>query len=123
MHYVDNNLGLENGPVIQLAKISLLVLSILMTFGGIIGFLKAQSKASLAAGLISGALLICSYSISMRNSVVGILFGIIIALLLSITFAIRLFKTRKFMPSGMLMLLCIIELLFLAYVNYLGPSA
>lgn len=97
-------------------QISLLSFGILVSIGGIFGFLKAKSKASLIAGLVSGALLIFAYSVSNRNPKNGFLFGGIICSLLMIVFAIRVAKTKKFMPSGMLLILTSIEEVLL----YLG---
>jgi uncharacterized membrane protein (UPF0136 family) len=98
-------------------QISMLVYGILILGGGVFGFLKAKSKASLIAGLISGALMITAYSVSNRNVRQGFLFGAIICSVLSAVFLMRLAKTKKFMPSGMLLILTTIEefALFLGY--------
>lgn len=96
------------------AKISLLVICVLIAAGGIVGFLKAQSKASLIAGIISAGLLAVAYSIANRNAEQGFIFGAAICLLLCIVFGIRLKKTRKFMPAGMMLVASAIELVFLA---------
>ncbi len=98
------------------AKISLLVLSILIAVGGIVGFLKAQSKASLISGVVSGGLLATAYSIAERNAEQGMIFGAVICALLCIVFGIRLKKTGKVMPSGMLLGLSALELVFLIVV-------
>lgn len=99
--------------MVDIFRTSLLILSILILAGGVAGFLKAQSKASLIAGLASAALLIVSYSISLRNAHWGLIAGAIICGLLTVVFGIRLKKTGKFMPSGMLLALCGIELVAL----------
>jgi uncharacterized membrane protein (UPF0136 family) len=90
-------------------EISLLVYAILVSAGGVMGFLKGKSKASLIAGLVSGALMLTSYSISLRNTSMGFMMGAGIAGLLLIVFGMRLAKTKKFMPSGMLLALTAIE--------------
>ena len=97
----------------SVGKISLLILSIVISIGGVAGFLKAKSKASLAAGLISGGLLAVAYSVSERNAHQGMLLGAIICALLCVVFGIRLKKTKKFMPSGMLLALCALEFVML----------
>ena len=94
----------------EVGKISLLVLAVLVCGGGVMGFLKAQSKASLLAGIISGALLITCYSISNRNPETGFLLGKIVCALLLVVFGIRLAKTKKFMPSGLMLALSAAEL-------------
>jgi len=93
----------------NIVEISLLIYGVLVSAGGVIGFLKAQSKASLIAGLISGALVITAYSISRRNPATGFLVGACIGALLLIVFAVRLAKTKKFMPSGMMLVLTALE--------------
>lgn len=98
----------------QTATISLLVFGILVSLGGVFGFLKAKSKASLLSGLISGALLITCHSMSRRNPESGFLCGMVVTGLLIVVFGIRLFKTKKFMPSGMLLVLSIVEEIILA---------
>lgn len=92
------------------AKISMLVLCVLVAVGGIIGFLKAQSKASLISGVVSGALLGAAYYVAGRNATQGMIFGAVVCALLCIVFGIRLKKTGKFMPAGMLLVLCVAEL-------------
>ena len=100
----------------DIAKISLLVLSILVGAGGVFGFLKAQSKASLISGIISALLLVVAYSISERNVQQGLIMGAVVSVLLCIVFGIRLAKTKKFMPAGMLLALCGAESAFIGFV-------
>jgi len=92
------------------AKIILWVYAILMLGGGIMGFMKAGSKISLIAGLISGLLVIIGLIISNTNAQLGI--GIVAATsaLLCISFLMRLLKTQSFMPSGMLLVLSVVAL-------------
>lgn len=93
----------------QLASVSLLVFSILVSLGGVFGFLKAKSKASLIAGLVSGGLLITCYSISRRNPESGFTCACVVVGLLIVVFGMRLWKTKKFMPSGLLLILSILQ--------------
>jgi uncharacterized membrane protein (UPF0136 family) len=93
----------------DIARISLLVFSILVCAGGVVGFLKAKSKASLIAGLVSAALLALSYSISGRNVKQGLIMGAVVSALLCIMMGIRFGKTKKFMPAGMIAVLSLIE--------------
>lgn len=95
------------------ARISLLVLCLLVGGGGIMGYLKAQSKASLISGVVSAALLAVAYYVSGRNWEQGLIFGAVICALLCVVFAIRLKKTGKVMPAGALLGLSAAELALL----------
>jgi uncharacterized membrane protein (UPF0136 family) len=96
--------------MLEAARISMLVLCVLVAVGGIMGFLKAQSKASLISGVISGALLGVAYYVAGRNAMQGMVMGAVICILLCIVFGIRLKKTGKFMPAGLLLILSVVEL-------------
>jgi uncharacterized membrane protein (UPF0136 family) len=82
---------------------------ILLVVGGLIGFFKAGSKVSLMTASISAALLVLTttglFSDRVRS---GVADAIMAALL--VVFAVRLTKTKKFMPSGMLLTITIIAL-------------
>jgi uncharacterized membrane protein (UPF0136 family) len=75
----------------------------LLLVGGMIGFFKGKSKVSLITSAVFAAILILA-------AVPGILerpfarnlTNIIMALLL-VVFAVRLAKTKKFMPGGMML--------------------
>jgi uncharacterized membrane protein (UPF0136 family) len=83
---------------------------VLLVVGGLIGFLKAGSKVSLITSSISAALLVLSaipglFSPGLRAG----LADLIMAALL-VVFAIRLTKTKKFMPSGMMLSITLVAL-------------
>ena len=83
---------------------------VLLLIGGLIGFLKAGSKVSLIASAVSAALLIiASIPSLLQPGIRQILVETILALLLVI-FAVRLTKTKKFMPSGLMLLLTLATL-------------
>lgn len=92
--------------MIVAAQTYTLILSILVLVGGIIGFVKAKSKASIIAGAISSVLLAASYVFGLSHPHEGLGASFLVSLALTIVFAMRLKKTKKFMPSGMLMILC-----------------
>ncbi len=73
------------------------------------GFVKAKSKASLIAGGLSGVALLLAYMYSLQNLKDGLLAACGVTSLLTIVFAMRLAKTKKFMPSGMLLILTMLE--------------
>jgi uncharacterized membrane protein (UPF0136 family) len=83
---------------------------VLLLIGGLIGFLKAGSKVSLIASAVSAALLIiASIPSLLQPGIRQILIDTILALLLVI-FAVRLTKTKKFMPSGLMLVLTLATL-------------
>lgn len=106
--------------MVEAARISMLILCVLVAVGGIFGFLKAQSKASLISGIISGTLLGAAYYVSGRNASQGMIMGAVICALLCIVFGIRLKKTGKFMPAGLLLILSAAELALLGTVIATG---
>jgi uncharacterized membrane protein (UPF0136 family) len=86
------------------STISLLVYGIIAIVGGLIGFTKSQSKASLISGSISGVGLLISGAAAAQNLEWGKITGMAIASLLVIVFIVRLIKTKKFMPAGLMIL-------------------
>ena len=78
----------------------------MLVAGGAVGFLKAQSKMSLLMSLGFAALLsICALKI-IRDPMVAD----IILIVLLIFFGMRVAKSKKFMPMGMMTLLTIVTL-------------
>src|SRR5437016_4266430 len=83
---------------------------VLLVIGGLIGFLKAGSKVSLLTSAISAALLIiASIPTLFQAGARQILANCIMAALL-VVFAVRLAKTKKFMPSGLMLVLTVVTL-------------
>ena len=75
-------------------QIALLVYGMLMLAGGWFGH-RAGSQASLIAGTASGTGLLLALLVTPYQMAVGLGMGAIIALVLSVVFALRLVKTRK----------------------------
>ena len=80
----------------------------LMFLGGVFGFVKAGSKVSLIMGIISGILIFAGVALLGPAHTTGRAVLTFTSFVLSGVFAIRLLKTRKFMPSGMLLVLSLI---------------
>ena len=87
----------------------------LIIVGGIIGYTKAGSKISLISGSVSGLLLIVCGIIQLMGINWGIILSIIITTILVITFIIRLAKTRKMMPAGLMILTGIVAVAVMVY--------
>lgn len=93
--------------IIVIAQYTLLVTGILVAKGGVIGFIKAKSKASLVSGVVSGILLIgCFIAAIQFDPKIGLSAGAVLLAILEAIFTVRFKKTKKFMPSGMLLIVC-----------------
>ncbi len=98
---------------LSLAAVYYFVFATLTQIGGIIGFIKAKSKASLIAGLVSGALLDFAgilLIINPERTKIGLGVGLVVTLLLLGRFAPAFLRTKKFMPAGMIFFLGLISL-------------
>ncbi len=85
---------------------SLSLYGLLVFVGGIIGYVKAKSRASLISGIGSAMLLgIASSLVSAGNVRIGAGMGMFIALALIGRFFPAFMKTKKVMPAGMVVAL------------------
>ena len=83
---------------------------VLLVIGGLIGFLKAKSKVSLyMSSGFAAALVICAipnfFDASFRKALANALMAVLL-----VAFAMRLAKTKKFMPAGLMLLVTIAAL-------------
>jgi uncharacterized membrane protein (UPF0136 family) len=79
-----------------------------LLIGGVVGFVKGKSKVSLIMALVFGGLLtLCALGIITIPWIADVLLALLV-----ITFGMRLAKTRKFMPSGMLLIVTVLALVF-----------
>jgi uncharacterized membrane protein (UPF0136 family) len=92
----------------QNTAIEIWVYGTIMMLGGIMGYLKVGSKASLIAGVGMGLVLLASGLGVWRGSEDSLIVAEVIAALLLVIFAIRLAKTKRFMPAGMLAFLSLL---------------
>ncbi len=108
---------------INIGIIAAIAYGILAIVGGIIGYTKVGSKISLISGSVSGLLLIISGIIQLIGINWGLIFSIVITTILVITFIIRLVKTRKMMPAGLMILTGIAAVAVMVYQISLNNSA
>lgn len=79
---------------------------VLLVIGGLIGYLKAKSKISLIlSAAFAAALSLCAAGIVFQPYMADILLAILI-----VVFAMRVVKTKKFMPGGLMLIITIIAL-------------
>jgi uncharacterized membrane protein (UPF0136 family) len=83
---------------------------VLLLVGGLIGFLKAKSTVSLVSSSIFAALLVLTTLPGLFQPRAAMNLSDAIMAVMLIVFAVRLAKTKKFMPSGMLFLLTVVAL-------------
>ena len=86
---------------------------ILLVIGGLIGFFKGKSKVSLIMSVVFAALLtLCNTGIIFQRNVADILLAALL-----VVFGMRLAKTKKIMPAGM-MLIVTIAVLALRHIRF-----
>jgi uncharacterized membrane protein (UPF0136 family) len=94
------------------AKIYFIVFGLLTIAGGVMGYVRAQSNASLIAGLFSGLLLLLAAFLLPGQATTGILLGGIVSLLLIGYFLPKFFASGKMMPAGMMSVLSFVGVAF-----------
>lgn len=95
----------------NLATLTAIGYGILAGVGGVIGYAQAKSQTSLISGLISGILLILGGLAHQQNLSWGLPLSVGVTILLIIVFIVRLVKTRKLMPAGLMVIAGILTLL------------
>ncbi|MBD2201518.1 hypothetical protein H6G33_02725 [Calothrix sp. FACHB-1219] len=85
----------------------------LALIGGIMGYVQAQSKVSLISGSISGLLIVFAAFMQLNGQFWGLLLAIVVTAALVVFFCLRLVKTRKFMPSGLMASLGMVALVLM----------
>ena len=89
--------------MLQLTKNYYFIFGALTILGGVMGFVKAGSKASLIAGGVSGVLiLVAAWLLMNRNVQNGLILGLVVSSLLEVRFFPAFVKTKKMMPAGMM---------------------
>jgi uncharacterized membrane protein (UPF0136 family) len=96
--------------MIDLTRLYYFIFAALTIAGGVMGFVKAGSTASIVAGGISGVLIIVAALLLKVNVVAGLVLGGVAALALAGRFAPAFLSTGKFMPAGMMTILSVIAL-------------
>jgi uncharacterized membrane protein (UPF0136 family) len=88
------------------ARVILWIYIVLLIIGGLIGFLKGKSKVSLIMSVAFAVVLsFCAAGIIIYSYVSDILLVVLLCV-----FAMRLGKTKKFMPAGLMLVLTIATL-------------
>jgi uncharacterized membrane protein (UPF0136 family) len=88
-----------------------LIFAVLIATGGVMGYVKAGSTASLAAGLIAGILLVVSAVAMMKGAFqAGWWIALVVTILLLVRFGMAAMKEFKMMPGGLVIIMGLIVL-------------
>jgi uncharacterized membrane protein (UPF0136 family) len=92
----------------EAAKLYFIVFGVLTITGGVVGYVKAGSVASIIAGSITGVLLLVAAFLMPEHRAIGLATASIISLLLAAQFVPKFIRTGRVMPAGMMAILSVI---------------
>jgi uncharacterized membrane protein (UPF0136 family) len=95
----------------EAAKIYFIVFGVLTVAGGVVGYVKAGSVASIIAGSITGVLLLVAAFLLPEHRAIGLATAFIISLLLAAQFAPKFIRTGRAVPAGMMSILSVIGII------------
>ena len=90
------------------AKIYFIIFGLLTIVGGVIGYVKAGSTASIVAGGISGVALLAAAFLLPGNVAPGLIIAGVVSLVLAGYFIRGFMNTGKVMPAGLMSVLGVI---------------
>jgi uncharacterized membrane protein (UPF0136 family) len=95
----------------EAAKIYFIIFGALTILGGIVGYVRAGSVASIIAGSITGVLLLVAAFLLPEHRMLGLATALIVSLLLAAQFIPKLLRTGRVMPAGIMSLLSVIGII------------
>jgi uncharacterized membrane protein (UPF0136 family) len=93
------------------AKIYFIIFGLLTIVGGVMGYVKAGSTASIIAGSVSGILLLLAAFLLPGNLAVGLALAAVVSVALAGRFIPAFIKTGHLMPAGLMSVLSVIGLI------------
>ena len=87
------------------ARIYFIIFGLLTIVGGVIGYVKAGSTASIIAGAISGIALIVAAFLLPGNAVLGLIIAGVVSALLAGRFIPHYMRSGKIMPDALMAVL------------------
>jgi uncharacterized membrane protein (UPF0136 family) len=93
------------------AKIYFIVFGLLTIVGGVMGYAKAGSTASIIAGSISGILLLLAAFLLPDHLAVGLALAAVVSIALAGKFVPAFIKTGQVMPAGLMSVLSVIGII------------
>ena len=95
----------------EAAKIYFVIFGILTVVGGVVGYIKAGSVASIIVGSITGVLLLVAAFLLPEHRAIGLATALIVSLLLAAQFVPKFLKTGRMMPAGLMSVLSVIGII------------
>lgn len=95
----------------EAARIYFIVFGALTIIGGIVGYIKAGSVASIIAGSITGVLLLVAAFLLPEHRMVGLATALFVSLLLAAQFLPKFLRSGRVMPAGMMSILSVIGII------------
>jgi uncharacterized membrane protein (UPF0136 family) len=92
----------------EAAKLYFIIFGVLTIVGGIVGYVKAGSVASIIAGSITGVLLLVAAFLLPEHRAIALASALILSLLLAGQFVPKFLRTGKVMPAGIMSILSVI---------------
>ncbi len=86
---------------------------LLSIVGGVMGYIKSQSKVSLISGGVSGLLLLILAGIMNAGNQWAVTISAIVISLLVIVFVVRWFKTKKLIPAVPMIFFGVVSLILI----------
>jgi uncharacterized membrane protein (UPF0136 family) len=93
------------------AKIYFIVFGLLTIVGGVMGYAKAGSTASIIAGSISGIVLLVAAFLLPQNLAMGLALAAVVSIALAGRFIPAFIKTGHLMPAGLMSVLSVIGII------------
>ena len=94
----------------DIVSIVFVIYGLLLLSGAYFGY-KAGSQISLIMGIVSGMVVLVGVYLLSKGEQVGLIIVAVLSAYLSVQFTIRYMKTKKIMPSGMLLGVSILVLI------------
>ncbi|MCX8511736.1 MAG: TMEM14 family protein, partial [Chthoniobacteraceae bacterium] len=107
-HFRSDEVLFKMRVMINIARLYYFVFAALTAAGGVMGFVKASSKPSLIAGVVSGLLLAAAGVWMPSNAKGGCILGIVVSVLLLGRFLPAFLKKGVFMPAVPMIILSIV---------------
>jgi len=110
----------EPTMLLPYAHFVIIGIAVFVALGGVMGFVKAQSKISLIMGLVSAALLgVTAYLTAGPDTAkIGVISALVLMFLLDTMFSVRFAKSKKVMPNLVMMIVLVPAMAYLAVVLF-----